>query len=443
MNMNIIKNDIKRLNGTKDLIFDAVEETTNLVERMHALAARNSVRPFTLVEPLATLVQAIKTAHDLPVKGIYETIRIVNRGIKKLLDVSAKFVINEVSVTNGEEKTRHSTPLRSDAKGSRSWSMDYAESALNALYGDYLAKRDNDLDIGMSFRHQGRILPVEREAFKQNLPDCTKKVCIFIHGLGCTDWAWSISAERFYGDPVVNFGSQLKDDLGFTPLYIRYNTGRHISQNGQLLSALLTQLVGEYPKNIEKIVLVGHSMGGLVARSASHYGNENKAPWVSKLRHIFCLGSPNLGAPLEKATNLLSSLLRIFETAGTQAPAQVLNSRSAGIKDLRFGYSIDDEWKDKDPDAFLKDNRCNVPFVDNVGYYFIASTINQDPNHPVSMLFGDMLVRLPSATGHASKSVRRIPFHSGYVFTGMNHLHMANHPDVYKAIRQFIEKGKS
>jgi len=181
-------------------------------------------------------------------------------------------------------------------------------------------------------------------------------------------------------------------------------------------------------------------MGGLVARSAAYYGKTSDAPWIGCLRHVFCIGSPNLGAPLEKAANMLGFLLRSINTVGTQVPAEILNSRSSGIKDLRFGYTLDEEWEGADPDTFLKNNRLNAPLVDGVGYYFIAATITQDEDHPLGILFGDILVRVPSASGKTCEPAGRIPFSSGFVFSGMDHMHLANHPDVYKVIKQSLER---
>lgn len=427
-----------RLKGSKDLVFDAIEETTKLVARMHALVSDKSASHVSLGEPMSALVKAVKGVHDATAAGVYESIRLVNQGIHKLLDGAANPLLNE---ERGAENLapRSTTPLRSDAKGGRPWLLDHAEAALNALCGDYLAERKNALDLGMSFRHQGKRLPMESALLKQAVPDCSEKACIFIHGLACTEWSWSISAKRFYGDLAVTFGSQLKADLGYTPWYVRYNSGCHISQNGRRLSHLLTQLVMANPCELKEIVLVGHSMGGLVARSAAFYGHEDQAPWTKSLRQVFCVGSPNLGAPIEKATNLISSLLQAFNTVGTQVPAQILNGRSAGIKDLRFGYTVDDEWRGKDPDAFFRDDRQNVPLLDGVGYSFLAATLTRDPNHPLGILLGDLAVHLPSATGDANEPVRRIPFTSGNVFGGMNHLHLTNHPDVVQAIRRILE----
>ena len=263
-------------------------------------------------------------------------------------------------------------------QASRARLIDNAEGAVNGFWGDYLSQRQNDLDLGMTLRHQGQVLPAERAALAQAYPDASGKLAVFIHGLSSTEWSWNSSAERFHGDPDVSFGSLLQADLGYTPVYVRYNSGQHISHNSRLLSALLAQLVAEYPVPVGEIALIGHSMGGLVARSAALHGQTTGELWVRHLRHIFCLGTPNLGAPLEQSVNLLTSVLGAVDTAGTQVPAQVLNTRSAGIKDLRFGYTLDEEWQGKDPDALLKNYRQDVPLVDGVGYYFVAATLTED-----------------------------------------------------------------
>jgi pimeloyl-ACP methyl ester carboxylesterase len=290
----------------------------------------------------------------------------------------------------------------------------------------------------MTLRHHGRHVAVTPEAVAAVFPNPTNRVCVFVHSLAATEWLWSLSSEEHYGDPGVTFGTRLRDDLGFTPIYLRYNTGRHISENGRALAELVGEFVAAYPVPIEEIVLVGHSMGGLVARSAAHYARQHDEPWVAHLRHIACIGSPHLGAPLEKAVNLLTGVLGNVEAAGARVPAELLDSRSAGVKDLRYGYTVDEEWVGKDPDEVFADARRNVPLVDGVGYYFLAATIWRDPEHPLGQLLGDLVVRLPSASGKAPEPARRIHFSSGAVFPGMHHLHIANHPDVYEALRDFL-----
>ena len=211
-----------------------------------------------------------------------------------------------------------------------------------------------------------------------------------------------------FGGESQSYGSRLKHDLCFTPLYVRYNSGLRISENGHRLSRLLASVVDSWPAEVREIVLVGHSMGGLVARSACHYGNQSGEDWVTDVRHVFCLASPHLGAPLEKAANVAAwALGRLPET---RPLARVINGRSEGIKDLRFGYLVDEDWQGRDPDALLEDNRHHVPFLETANYYYVGATLSGDPRHPLGHLVGDLLVRFPSASGQGARG-QRIPFH--------------------------------
>lgn len=427
---------LKRIRGLKTLVFDAVEETTNLVQKTHESVSDKTLRYAQIVEPVAAPAETVHKVQRITATGVYTTIKLVNRGIDKITDAGYAVATDQLDPEMGSDQL--ATPIRSDAAGSLGWLIDSAEGALNGFVGDYLQSRGNELDLGMTLRHAGRVLEPDRDALEQALPDASGKVCIFVHGLSCTEWSWSFLAEEYYGDPKVTFGTMLSDDLGYTPLYVRYNSGRHISDNGEALSHLLSRLFESYPREIEEIVLIGHSMGGLVVRSAAHYAQRHDSSWLPKLRHVFSLGSPHLGAPLEKGANALGALLMAFDTPGTRVPAAILNARSAGIKDLRYGYIVKEEWEDADPDAMLEDNRQQIPFVPHAGYYFIAGTITGDPDDARSNLFGDLLVRLPSAAGHAPEPGRRIPFHFGRVFPKMHHFHLVNHPDVYDQVKELL-----
>jgi pimeloyl-ACP methyl ester carboxylesterase len=319
--------------------------------------------------------------------------------------------------------------MQADAQGSTAWWLDQAEGALNGVFGDFLAARNNGLDLGMTLRHDGKALPME--TLGAALPDATGRVCVFVHGLSATEWSWMLFADRFWGDPRTCYGTKVHDDLGYTSLFVRYNTGRHVSDNGRALSLLLSELVQNFPVPLTEIALVGHSMGGLVVRSAAHYGRD--AEWVRKLRHVFSIGTPHLGSPVEKGAHVLSEVLRHIPAAGATVPGAVLNARSSGIKDLRHSYTIDEEWQGENPHAVLHDNRHDVPLVDGVGYYAVATTITKDAQHPAGRLLGDLLVREPSAT-----AVEHIPFHSTQVIPGMTHLHIANHPAVYEMLKRCL-----
>jgi len=428
---------MRRIRGIIDLAFDLVGETTDLVERTHHAVVERATRRFVpdeVFRSTARLIRGIQTAVS---GGVFESIRVINEVTRLAVNGAADVVEASLDQTS-KSVDPVAMSLTSTTAGTASRYANYLQASLNGFWGDYLSRNSSSLDLGMTLRHRDRDLLATPEALRAAFPSPTNKICVFVHSLAATERLWSLSSQEHYGDPDVMFGTRLHADLGFTPIYLRYNTGRHISENGRALATLLSEVLDGYPVPVEEIALVGHSMGGLVVRSATHYARENDEPWVAYLSHVACIGSPHLGAPLEKAVSLLTGVLRNIEVAGAQVPAELLDSRSAGVKDLRYGYTVDEEWVGMDPDEIFSDNRRNLPLVDGVGYYFLAATISRDPDHPLGQLFGDLLVRLPSASGRALEPTRRIPFAGGAVFPGMNHVHIANHPDVYEALRDLL-----
>jgi pimeloyl-ACP methyl ester carboxylesterase len=304
------------------------------------------------------------------------------------------------------------------ASASRGGSL--ALGALNGAIGDALARSGSELALTMSAR--------------RDPAPATPKLAVFVHGLCETDDAWSL-----FGDKPT-YGDRLAEDLGFSPVYVRYNTGLHISDNGRHLSELVDGLVSEWPVPVEEIVLVGHSMGGLVCRSACHQGHADDRLWIEPLRHVFCLGTPHLGAPLEKAANAAGwALGRLPET---RAFAKVVNGRSVGIKDLRFGSCSEADWCDCDPDEFLKDRCQDVPFLETATYYFIGATLSREEHGVLGRAMGDLLVRYPSASGGGRR--RRVPFEldNGAHLGGATHFHLLNHPAVYQQLKAWLERPR-
>jgi pimeloyl-ACP methyl ester carboxylesterase len=230
----------------------------------------------------------------------------------------------------------------------------------------------------------------------------------------------------------------LARDEGFTPVFARYNSGRHISQNGRALAERIEALVAAWPTEVRQVTLVGHSMGGLVSRSASHYADTHGMRWRAKLSHIACLGSPHHGAPLEKLGNVLTSVLLAIDLPGTKIPGKILQGRSAGIKDLRYGAILDEDWLGRDPDALLERNQGELSPLPDVAYCFVSATLTKDPSHPMGALIGDLLVRVPSASGERLNerafAIETTPF------GGVMHHQLQNHPDVYRQLRAFLSE---
>jgi hypothetical protein len=173
--------------------------------------------------------------------------------------------------------------------------------ALNGFRGDTLAVTRRPLAPRMRMRtHEGTFRRIPQNVAHDAGAGATGRIVVFLHGLCENDLSWWLGAQRHWGDPSVTFGSKLRADDGWTPIYVCYNSGLHISANGLELALQLEKLVEAWPARVEEIALVGHSMGGLVVRSAAHQADEKDHRWVRSLKHIVGLGAPHLGAPLER-----------------------------------------------------------------------------------------------------------------------------------------------
>jgi hypothetical protein len=303
-----------------------------------------------------------------------------------------------------------------------------AVAALNGLFGDALAAEGSPLATPMTVRRIGRAPSDPARPLPAASPDparprsalagASTHAVVFLHGLGETEHAW--------GAP--GYGDRLADDLGVTPVLVRFNSGRHVFENGASLAALLDAFVADWPVPLERISLVGHSMGGLVARSAAHHGGA----WTRHLRHIVSLGTPHAGAPLEQAVHLLGAALHL--TPETRPFARLLRRRSAGIRDLRRGSLVDEDWRGQDPDALRGKARTEVPLRAGVTHCFVAATVTRSDRHPLGRLLGDTLVLSPSAAGVRAGFAEE----HGLRLGGVHHLALLRHPAVYEHLRTWL-----
>lgn len=396
------------------LVGDVLGGGLGLIEDLHLAIAQRS---FAAVGPSARPTQA---THDGIARAAYGTVAAALRTAPRLAAA-----VGAIAVPAAD-----ASPLDASTKGNATL------GALNGMWGDRLADTGNAFALGMTVRHGRSDLVLTEETVAVAFPDATGRLAVFVHGLCETDDSWRPSDRKQRKDGSFDFGQRLAADAGCTPVYVRYNSGLHISDNGAALDGLLDELLAAWPVPVDELVMLGHSMGGLVVRSACHQGDERGAPWVENVRHVVCLGTPHLGAPLEKGVNALSwTLDRLPETRGL---ARVLNARSAGVKDLRYGSLVEHDWQGVDLDEFLTD-RCNeVPFLPHAGYYFVGVTVTKDRWHPLGMLVGDLLVQLPSAAGKGRR--REIPFDidKGHHIGGLNHFDLLSHPDVYDQLERWL-----
>jgi pimeloyl-ACP methyl ester carboxylesterase len=304
--------------------------------------------------------------------------------------------------------------------------------ALGGLIGDALEHEGSDLVEPMSVRVGGRTVALEPAALAAAFPDAGPRVVVFVHGLMETEFSWRIGA----GSQGETYATRLRRDLDCTPIEIRYNTGRHISENGRALADLLEELVGAWAVEVEEIALIGHSMGGLVARSACYLGAERGDAWVSRVRHSISLGTPHTGAPLAKGLHWASAGLHALPE--TRPFARWLRRRSAGIRDLRQGSLVDADWRGRDPDPLRAAACQEVPLLEGATHCFVAATITRSERHPVARLLGDCLVLEPSASGRGR--TRRIPFRAehGMHVGGTHHIALLNHPAVYERLHGWL-----
>jgi len=391
---------------------DAAGGLTSQIQQMHQGIAG---RVWRWVGPAA---RPVRLVHDQIAERGYTAARELTRGI-----VSGG--ISALGAAQSQE-----APSLERTVGGRA-----VVGALNGMWGDSLVERHNGLALNMALRAAGRDVVLTRSGLQAAYPHATPRLAVFVHGLCETDDAWTLAGSRH-----VPYGYRLQAELGYTPLYVRYNTGLHISENGRLLAQLLDQVAENWPTEVHEVALIGHSMGGLVGRSACHYSGG--CLWCSKVRHVFTLGSPHLGAPLEQAANAASYVLgQLPETRALLA--NPLNLRSVGIKDLRYGYLTDECWDGQDCNAFLRNTSREVPFLPTASHYFVCATLSREPGTLSARIIGDLLVLQASAWSQQRGQRMRFPVEHYSHFGRINHFELLNHPAIYMQMRRWMAPRKA
>ncbi len=386
------------------LLTEAAQGVTRTVQRMHRAIAR---RPFGA---FGVAAQPAKQWHDSISELVYSSV---------LAGLTVGGALTETAAHAVGSLRPSGSLVDSPAGGA-------AAGVLNGAFGE----RGYTAPPVMSLRVDGAAVPVDRASLTEAYPDAAGHIVLFLHGLIETERWWYPRAPREGRPARVDFGTRLATDLACTPLYVRYHSGRHISGNGRELDELMSALVAEWPTKVERISIIGHSLGGLVARSAVHTGAVDQSPWLSELAHVVCLGSPHTGAPLEFGAHLVSWTLRRFPES---APlGDLLELRSEGIKDLRYGYLHEEQWADRDPDVLLgRVKGIKAVVSPGVRQHFLSVTISRNRNGMLARFFGDALVTPTSSADESQEALR-------HWLGGMHHFDLLRHDEVYRQLLAWL-----
>jgi len=312
-------------------------------------------------------------------------------------------------------------------------------AALNGVMGDRLQASANPLALPMTLRIQelsaqsSKALQVDLPLNLQ-VPDARPKLLLVIHGLCMNDLQWTTQ----HGSASINHASALAQARGYTPVYLRYNTGLHVSQNGHALALQLEQLVQNWPVPLSELSVLVHSMGGLVTRSALHYACLDGLQWPTRLRNIVFLGTPHHGAPLERAGNWVDVILG--STPYSRPFAKLGQLRSAGVTDLRYGHVLDVDWQGHDRFRRKPDSRQALPLPQQVACFTVAATLAGQRSKLADRLVGDGLVPLHSALGDHDDPARQLlfaPEHQRIVYR-THHMQLLGNPAVTQQLLDWL-----
>jgi pimeloyl-ACP methyl ester carboxylesterase len=340
--------DARDLRAIAQLASEATHEVTNIVQGVHSAIGQD---PFGIT------------------KFVYNRVR----GVNRLVGLSLDAVLGQLEtlVSPAQDSPERLAVL----------------AALNGVMGDRLFANNNHLAMAMQL-HNDNV---------QNTN--ATKIIVFLHGLCMNDLQWTTIEE----DTQVSYGRTLQLALGYKPIYLRYNTGRSIAENGQEFSRLMENLVRDWPDPIESINIVGYSMGGLVTRLARNVALEQNLQWVQKLNKVVFIGTPHLGAPLEQLGHWVEQMLG--RSSYTAPFASLTQLRSHGINDLRAGLT----------------HHVVTELHSHTKFYTIAGSTSAqaEANGLVNATIGDGLVPVASALSNLS-----IPINQQHIVYQTNHLQL-------------------
>ncbi|MBP9114066.1 MAG: alpha/beta hydrolase [Polyangiaceae bacterium] len=387
------------LRSVSKLAVEATLGVTGVVKAMHQTIAGG---PPVLGAPFARFAGVIAGV-------VYEPILSVTKAVGDVIDGA----LRQLDPVLGESEPG---PQR-----------DALVAALNGVLGDHLSKTENPLAIPMTLRSDGQAIPRDAEALRALLPNAGKRILVMVHGCSMNYRQWTRNGH--------DHGDALAKEFGFTPLYLHYNSGLHVSENGQAFAEQLERVLDSWPVPIDEIAIVGHSMGGLVARSACHVAENEKHRWRTKLRTLICLGTPHHGSPIERGGSVFESLLGW--SAYSTPLASLGKIRSAGVTDLRYGNVLKEHWEGRDRFAREGDTRRDLRLPEGVDCFAVAATTSKIQK---DSLPGDGLVPLKSALGMHKRADLTLGFSDTWIALGTGHVDLLSSREVYEQLRKWLRR---
>jgi hypothetical protein len=399
------------LQGLSRLGIEAVHQVTDLVESVHGGIQRVA----TLRAPGEP--RRIGGIAGLAYGGV--------RGVTGLVGRALEAVTSRLQWP-GDETTR-SVP------------REVLLATLNGVLGDHLQRSSNPLAIPLRLLQDGQPLPLhDRGALHATLPQAGSRVLVLLHGLCMSPWQWRAVVPGEDADVPA-----LAERLGYRVLHLHYNSGRHIADNGAAFADALQDLVDAWPQPIDELVLLGHSMGGLVARSAVHVGSERGHAWLSRRLRLICLGTPHHGAPLERAGNGVDRLLAALPLV--KPFARLGHLRSAGITDLRHGAVLPAALQGKQRFTARGLPPPAPPLPESVELHVLAGTRSPELRGATSRLRSDGLVPVASALGRHPDPRRDLGVarERQAVIAGVGHIALLHDPRVLAVVRGWLSVSRA
>jgi pimeloyl-ACP methyl ester carboxylesterase len=372
-----------------------------LVEEMHKQVVHPPFLPSTSIQKLITKIAGFTFSN------IRWSTKMIGNSVSKIL--------------------KHITPAIGNIKSSDK--KEVLLSVLNGVIGDHLEEKENPLKIDMQFRYQSKAIQIDNESLKETYPKINGKILLMIHGSCMSDIQWNRKNH--------NHGEILSEKLDKTPIYLNYNSGKHISTNGKELNKNLQKLIENWPVPVEEIVIIAHSMGGLLTRSVLYYAGQNENNWTKHLKKVAFLGTPHHGSHVERMGNYLDLIL---ESVPYLKPfARLGKIRSAGVTDLRYGNLIDEDWQHIGRFERKGDQRKHIQLPNKIEFFAVAAVIGKKTTGS-TRIFGDNLVDVKSALGKHKKTEKSLHFKEDTILIVYenNHLDLLSNSEILEKLKIWL-----